>query len=56
MSLSCLILCQTNLHFVVIDFCKETPEPFPLPDGVSVVKASAGWAHCVVVTGTPDNF
>ncbi|CAH9097570.1 unnamed protein product [Cuscuta europaea] len=28
----------------------EMPEPFPLPDEVSVVKASAGWAHCVVVT------
>lgn len=33
--------------------CKEMPEPFPLPSEVSVVKAAAGWAHCVAVTGTP---
>ncbi|XP_035839387.1 ultraviolet-B receptor UVR8 [Helianthus annuus] len=31
-------------------FFKETPEPFPLPNEVSVVKAAAGWAHCVCVT------
>ncbi|KAM5556509.1 hypothetical protein ABKV19_024075 [Rosa sericea] len=29
---------------------KETPEPFPLPAEVSLVKAAAGWAHCVAVT------
>ncbi|XP_031107679.1 ultraviolet-B receptor UVR8-like isoform X1 [Ipomoea triloba] len=34
----------------------ETPEPFPLPDGVSVAKASAGWAHCVVVTENGEVF
>ncbi|WRX11569.1 Regulator of chromosome condensation [Theobroma cacao] len=28
----------------------ETPEPFPLPTEASVVKAAAGWAHCVAVT------
>ncbi|XP_061343528.1 ultraviolet-B receptor UVR8-like isoform X2 [Gastrolobium bilobum] len=28
----------------------ETPEPFPLPTETSIVKAAAGWAHCVVVT------
>ncbi|XP_076904761.1 ultraviolet-B receptor UVR8-like [Bidens hawaiensis] len=28
----------------------ETPEPFPLPNDVSLVKAAAGWAHCVCVT------
>ncbi|KAF7825627.1 ultraviolet-B receptor UVR8-like [Senna tora] len=28
----------------------ETPEPFPLPTEASVVKAAAGWAHCVSVT------
>ncbi|KAK9913604.1 hypothetical protein M0R45_037415 [Rubus argutus] len=28
----------------------ETPEPFPLPAEVSLVKAAAGWAHCVAVT------
>ncbi|KFK35120.1 hypothetical protein AALP_AA5G238800 [Arabis alpina] len=28
----------------------ETPEPFPLPPGVCVQKAEAGWAHCVAVT------
>nr|XP_025661087.1 chloroplastic group IIB intron splicing facilitator CRS2-B, chloroplastic [Arachis hypogaea] len=29
----------------------ETPEPFPLLPEVSIVKAAAGWAHCVSVTG-----
>ncbi|KAJ8542104.1 hypothetical protein K7X08_016970 [Anisodus acutangulus] len=28
----------------------EIPEPFPLPDEISIVKAAAGWAHCVAVT------
>ncbi|XP_019439435.1 PREDICTED: ultraviolet-B receptor UVR8 isoform X2 [Lupinus angustifolius] len=28
----------------------ETPEPFPLPNEASIVKAAAGWAHCVAVT------
>ncbi|KAF6176026.1 hypothetical protein GIB67_032649 [Kingdonia uniflora] len=28
----------------------ETPRPFPLPNEASVVKAVAGWAHCVSVT------
>ncbi|KAG5064332.1 hypothetical protein JHK85_005515 [Glycine max] len=28
----------------------ETPEPFPLPTETSIVKAAAGWAHCVAVT------
>lgn len=31
---------------------KETPEPFPLPTEASIVKAAAGWAHCVSATGT----
>ncbi|PON33018.1 Regulator of chromosome condensation [Parasponia andersonii] len=31
----------------------ETPEPFSLPTEASVVKAAAGWAHCVSVTGGP---
>ncbi|KAJ9180676.1 hypothetical protein P3X46_008889 [Hevea brasiliensis] len=30
----------------------EIPEPFPLPHEASVVKAAAGWAHCVSVTVT----
>ncbi|RYR03616.1 hypothetical protein Ahy_B06g082687 [Arachis hypogaea] len=29
----------------------ETLEPFPLLPEVSIVKAAAGWAHCVSVTG-----
>ncbi|XP_076954687.1 ultraviolet-B receptor UVR8-like [Bidens hawaiensis] len=33
----------------------ETPEPFPLPNDVSLVKAAAGWAHCVCVTVSPAN-
>ncbi|KVI09865.1 Regulator of chromosome condensation 1/beta-lactamase-inhibitor protein II [Cynara cardunculus var. scolymus] len=28
----------------------ETPEPFPLPKEVSIVRAAAGWAHCACVT------
>ncbi|KAF3433649.1 hypothetical protein FNV43_RR24752 [Rhamnella rubrinervis] len=28
----------------------ETPEPFPLPTEASILKAAAGWAHCVAVT------
>ncbi|KAI5407466.1 hypothetical protein KIW84_053646, partial [Lathyrus oleraceus] len=28
----------------------EIPEPFPLPNEVSIVKAAAAWAHCVAVT------
>lgn len=33
---------------------KENPEPFPLPNDASIVKAAAGWAHCVAVTGNAD--
>ncbi|KAI6675107.1 hypothetical protein NL676_003013 [Syzygium grande] len=29
----------------------DTPEPFPLPTQALVLKAAAGWAHCVTVTG-----
>ncbi|XXG66344.1 hypothetical protein AAC387_Pa05g3845 [Persea americana] len=29
---------------------EETPEPFPLPTEASIVKAAAGWAHCVAST------
>ncbi|XP_031397795.1 ultraviolet-B receptor UVR8-like [Punica granatum] len=28
----------------------EIPEPFPLPTEASIVRAAAGWAHCVSVT------
>ncbi|XP_048225774.1 ultraviolet-B receptor UVR8 isoform X2 [Ricinus communis] len=34
----------------------EIPEPFPLPCEASVVKAAAGWAHCVSVTETGEVF
>ncbi|KAL1195873.1 Ultraviolet-B receptor UVR8 [Cardamine amara subsp. amara] len=34
----------------------ETPEPFPLPTEAPVVQASAGWAHCAVVTETGEAF
>jgi hypothetical protein len=30
---------------------QETPEAFPLPRGVAIVRADAGWAHCVAITG-----
>ncbi|XP_020102197.1 ultraviolet-B receptor UVR8 isoform X3 [Ananas comosus] len=29
---------------------EETPEAFPLPTEAPIVKAAAGWAHCVAVT------
>ena len=35
-------------------YVKETPEPFPLPTQASIIKAAAGWAHCVAVTGKID--
>ncbi|KAJ4704613.1 ultraviolet-B receptor UVR8-like [Melia azedarach] len=34
----------------------ETPEPFPLPTEASVVKAAAGWAHCVSATETGEVY
>ncbi|XP_022767598.1 ultraviolet-B receptor UVR8-like isoform X6 [Durio zibethinus] len=34
----------------------ETPEPFPLPTEASIVKAAAGWAHCVSVTDTGEVY
>lgn len=33
---------------------KEIPEPFPAPTEASIVRAAAGWAHCVAVTGKID--
>ncbi|KAJ9160169.1 hypothetical protein P3X46_025594 [Hevea brasiliensis] len=30
----------------------EIPKPFPLPTEFSIVKAAAGWAHCVAATDT----
>lgn len=33
---------------------QEIPEPFPLPTEPSIVKAAAGWAHCVAATGKLD--
>jgi len=33
---------------------QETPEAFPLPSGVAIVRADAGWAHCVAITGISD--
>jgi hypothetical protein len=35
------------------NFVKETPEAFLLPSEASILKAAAGWAHCVSVTGNP---
>ncbi|KAL6133194.1 hypothetical protein ACLB2K_065431 [Fragaria x ananassa] len=34
----------------------ETPGIFPLPTQVSVVKAAAGWAHCVSVTESGEVY
>ncbi|KAL3357985.1 hypothetical protein AABB24_015222 [Solanum stoloniferum] len=33
-----------------------TPEPFPLPTEDPIVKAAAGWAHCVSVTEKNDVY
>jgi len=41
---------SVNQHFIIL-FVKETPEPFPLPNEVSIVKAASAWAHCVAATG-----
>lgn len=30
---------------------QEIPEVFDLPTEIPIVKAAAGWAHCVAVTG-----
>ncbi|XP_077238918.1 ultraviolet-B receptor UVR8-like isoform X2 [Tasmannia lanceolata] len=35
---------------------EETPEPFPLPTEASIVKAAAGWAHCVAVTDNGEVY
>ena len=34
---------------------QETPEAFPLPSDVAIVRAEAGWAHCVAITGIQLN-
>ncbi|XP_050380217.1 ultraviolet-B receptor UVR8-like isoform X2 [Argentina anserina] len=34
----------------------ETPGSFPLPNEASVVKAAAGWAHCVSVTESGEVY
>ncbi|XP_060202019.1 ultraviolet-B receptor UVR8-like isoform X2 [Lycium barbarum] len=34
----------------------ETPEPFPVPTEDPIVKAVAGWAHCVSVTEKNDVY
>ncbi|KAI4307585.1 hypothetical protein L6164_030757 [Bauhinia variegata] len=34
----------------------ETPEPFPLPTEASIVKAAAGWAHCVAITDVGEVY
>lgn len=39
------------LSFFITTFIKETPEQFLLPTEDPIVKAAAGWAHCVSVTG-----
>ncbi|CAI0412100.1 unnamed protein product [Linum tenue] len=30
----------------------EIPEPFPVPTDSAIIKAAAGWAHCVAATGS----
>ncbi|XP_022842704.1 ultraviolet-B receptor UVR8-like isoform X1 [Olea europaea var. sylvestris] len=35
---------------------EETPEPYPLPTNDPILKAAAGWAHCVSVTGKGEVY
>ncbi|XP_043814503.1 ultraviolet-B receptor UVR8 isoform X3 [Manihot esculenta] len=34
----------------------EIPEPFPLPTESAVIKAAAGWAHCVATTDSGEVY
>ncbi|WCJ19674.1 Regulator of chromosome condensation (RCC1) family protein [Euphorbia peplus] len=34
----------------------EIPEPFPLPTEAPIVKAAAGWAHCVAATDSGEVY
>ncbi|XP_038710457.1 ultraviolet-B receptor UVR8-like isoform X2 [Tripterygium wilfordii] len=34
----------------------EIPEPFPLPTEASIVRAAAGWAHCIAVTDSREVY
>ncbi|KAJ9175763.1 hypothetical protein P3X46_014284 [Hevea brasiliensis] len=34
----------------------EIPEPFPLPTESSIIKAAAGWAHCVAATDSGEVY
>ncbi|KAG0467654.1 hypothetical protein HPP92_019234 [Vanilla planifolia] len=34
----------------------DTPEAFPLPTDVEIVKAAAGWAHCVAVAASGEVY
>ncbi|XP_038678924.1 ultraviolet-B receptor UVR8-like isoform X2 [Tripterygium wilfordii] len=34
----------------------ELPEPFPLPTEASIVRAAAGWAHCIAVTDSGEVY
>ncbi|KAF9674690.1 hypothetical protein SADUNF_Sadunf10G0153100 [Salix dunnii] len=38
------------LHHKTLQLHSETPEAFPLPTEASIVRAAAGWAHCVAAT------
>jgi hypothetical protein len=42
---------MTNITNGVRCPSQETPEAFPLPSDVAIVRADAGWAHCVAITG-----
>eukprot|EP00252_Welwitschia_mirabilis_P000760 TRINITY_DN10723_c0_g1_i2.p1 TRINITY_DN10723_c0_g1~~TRINITY_DN10723_c0_g1_i2.p1 ORF type:complete len:508 (+),score=111.39 TRINITY_DN10723_c0_g1_i2:348-1871(+) len=35
---------------------EEIPEPFPLETDAAIVKAAAGWAHCIAVTDRGEVF
>ncbi|KAJ6830814.1 ultraviolet-B receptor UVR8-like [Iris pallida] len=39
-----------GLSYVASGKHEENPESFPLPDEVKIVRAAAGWAHCIAVT------
>ncbi|KAG6765382.1 hypothetical protein POTOM_029421 [Populus tomentosa] len=44
------------LHHKTLQLHSETPEAFPLPTEASIVKAAAGWAHCVAATDNGEVY
>ncbi|CAI0443332.1 unnamed protein product [Linum tenue] len=41
---------------ITILSAKEIPEPFPVPTDSAIIKAAAGWAHCVAATDVGEVY